>query len=427
MDGTANGSLIERLRAMLGSRSEPLRARDPVNQPMIRHWCDAMEDDNPVYTEPAIAAKSVFGEVVAPPTMLNTWSMLGLTRRPAGSTGNDPQSRSLRELDAAGFTSVVATNCDHEYDRALRLGDHLTSAIELVEVSDEKSTALGVGHFVTTQTEYRDQHGDRVGAMRFRILKFKPGTGRGAGGGVAAAASATARPHVPAIPPDASGRASVVRVLDSQGEASAFGPQRTAALIELEEGGRVEADVVDLAREYVLPGLALELAIDESDPDVPVPIFRAARVARRTSTLGFGALAVGQLLPPCPIPITTTRIVATAIASRDYQDVHHDPVLARKRGSPNIFMNILTSGGLCGRYVSDWAGPEARFRAMRIRLGAPNYPGDCMTMYGSVESAEMREGQGVVTVALRGANRLGDHVTGTIELALPPSQGPELG
>ncbi|MEZ4215504.1 MAG: MaoC family dehydratase N-terminal domain-containing protein [Myxococcota bacterium] len=425
----ADAGTYERLCALLGTRGEAILARDPVNQPMIRHWCDAMEDDNPVYTDPAIAARSVFGEVVAPATMLNTWSMLGLTRRPAGSTGDDPQSRALRVLDAAGFTSVVATNCDHEYDRPLVLGDHLSSTIELVEVSPEKKTALGVGHFVTTQTEYRDLRGERVGAMRFRILKFAPGTGRVAPGGAGgASAAAPTRRLAPSIPDGASGRATLVRVLDAAGAAaSAFGPERVAAEIELAEGGRVEADVVDLARELVVPGVALELAIDESDPDSPVPVFRIARAPRRASTRGFDAIEVGERLAPCPIPITTTRIVATAIASRDYQDVHHDPVLARRRGSPDIFMNILTSGGLCGRYVSDWAGPEARFLAMHIRLGAPNYPGDCMTMYGEVAAKERRGGRGIATIALRGANRLGDHVTGTIELALPDAEGPALG
>ena len=113
-----------------------------------------------------------------------------------------------------------------------------------------------------------------------------------------------------------------------------------------------------------------------------------ARPPRRETTLRFDDLEVGQPLEPCPVPITTTRIVACAIASRDYQDVHHDRNLAIKRGSPDIFMNILTSGGLSGRYLTDWAGPEARMRNLRIRLGAPNYPGDCMTMYGEVKSRQ---------------------------------------
>ena len=124
---------------------------------------------------------------------------------------------------------------------------------------------------------------------------------------------------------------------------------------------------------------------------------------------------VGDELPALPIPLTRTVIVATAIASRDYQDVHHDPGLAQERGSKDIFMNILTTNGFVGRFITDWAGPDAVLRSVRIRLGAPNYPGDTMTLTGSVTK---KDGN-VVEVSLRGANSLGDHVTGTVTLELP--------
>jgi acyl dehydratase len=124
--------------------------------------------------------------------------------------------------------------------------------------------------------------------------------------------------------------------------------------------------------------------------------------------------AVGEQLPGLRIPITRTLIVATAIAGRDYQDVHHDPELARERGSKDVFMNILTSNGLVGRYVTDWAGPAARLRKVAIRLGAPNYPGDVMTMTGEVTEVDGE----LVTVAVRGANSLGAHVTGTVTLTV---------
>ena len=124
---------------------------------------------------------------------------------------------------------------------------------------------------------------------------------------------------------------------------------------------------------------------------------------------------VGDELPPLAIPLTRTLIVATAIASRDYQDVHHDPGLATERGSPDIFMNILSSNGFVGRYVTDWAGPDALLKSVKIRLGAPNYPGDTMTMTGSVTA----KADGIVEVAVRGSNSLGDHVSGTVTLTLP--------
>ena len=145
----------------------------------------------------------------------------------------------------------------------------------------------------------------------------------------------------------------------------------------------------------------------------------------RAEALRFEEVSVGDALPELVIPLDRTLIVATAIASRDYQDVHHDPGLAVERGSPDIFMNILSTNGFVGRFVTDWAGPGARIESVSIRLGAPNYPGDTMTLTGAVTSAEVpserEDGRGVVHVAVRGANSRGDHVTGTVVVALPRS------
>jgi acyl dehydratase len=133
------------------------------------------------------------------------------------------------------------------------------------------------------------------------------------------------------------------------------------------------------------------------------------------ATLRAGDVKVGDELPPLEVPITATVIVSGAIASRDYQDVHHDAELARQRGSKDIFMNILTTNGWVGRYVTDWAGPEALLHVVDIVLGAPNYPGDVMRLSGRVTSKQA----GVIALEVRGANRLGDHVTGSVEVALP--------
>ena len=137
--------------------------------------------------------------------------------------------------------------------------------------------------------------------------------------------------------------------------------------------------------------------------------------ARSTATRRFSEVSVGDELPELAIPLTATVIVAGAIASRDYQDVHHDRDLALQRGSKDIFMNILTTNGYVGRYVTDWAGPEALLRKVDIRLGAPNYPGDTMTLRGRVAG----KNEGLVEVEIVGANGLGNHVTGTVTLALP--------
>ena len=142
----------------------------------------------------------------------------------------------------------------------------------------------------------------------------------------------------------------------------------------------------------------------------------------RVTTLVFEDVAVGDALPELAIPLTRTLIVSSAIASRDYQDVHHDSVLAVERGSKDIFMNILSTNGIVGRYVTDWSGPGAMLTDVNIRLGAPNYPDDTMTLTGSVTEVDPdseADGRGAVVVTLRGANSLGDHVSGTVRLLLP--------
>jgi acyl dehydratase len=130
-------------------------------------------------------------------------------------------------------------------------------------------------------------------------------------------------------------------------------------------------------------------------------------------------MRVGEELPPWEIEITRTLIVAGAIASRDYQDVHHDAELARAKGSPDIFMNILTTNGLVGRYITDHFGPAAVLRKVAIRLGAPNYPGDTMVFTGTVEELD----GDTATVKVVGANALGKHVTGTVTVTVPAPAG----
>lgn len=135
------------------------------------------------------------------------------------------------------------------------------------------------------------------------------------------------------------------------------------------------------------------------------------------NSLRYDEVQIGDRLPELSVPLTRTLIIATAIASRDYQDVHHDPDLARMRGAKDIFMNILTTNGFVGRFITDWAGPDATLKRVAIRLGAPNYPGDTMTLSGEVVAKD--DGERSVEVAVRGTNSLGDHVVGTVKVVLP--------
>ncbi|WP_405490765.1 MaoC family dehydratase [Streptomyces sp. NBC_00096] len=133
---------------------------------------------------------------------------------------------------------------------------------------------------------------------------------------------------------------------------------------------------------------------------------------------------IGDTLAPLEIPVSRTLIVSGAIASRDYQDVHHDAELAREKGSPDIFMNILTTNGLVGRYITDRLGPGAVLRKVAIRLGAPNYPGDTMTLTGTVTALDGNTAE----IRVLGANGIGHHVTGTVTVTLDTApDGPAAG
>lgn len=140
--------------------------------------------------------------------------------------------------------------------------------------------------------------------------------------------------------------------------------------------------------------------------------------AVRTSTLAFRDVNVGDEITPLDVPVTTTLIVAGAIASRDYMPVHHDRDFATGQGSPDIFLNILTTNGLCVKFLHDWAGPEAMVKKLSIRLGVPAFPNDPLHFTGSVTGKSIGDGEGLVEVALKGTNSLGDHVSGTAVLSL---------
>ncbi|MDC0768370.1 bifunctional MaoC family dehydratase N-terminal/OB-fold nucleic acid binding domain-containing protein [Streptomyces sp. HD] len=151
-----------RLKAYEGQSAAVARAgRDPVNAPMIRHWCEAMGDTNPAYLGP---------DAIAPPTMLQAWTMAGLSGHTARTHAYDEL---LGLLDEAGYTSVVATDCEQEYLRPLQPGDEITFDSMIESVSERKTTKLGTGYFVTTRMDIHVGP-DLAGTHRFRILKYAP-------------------------------------------------------------------------------------------------------------------------------------------------------------------------------------------------------------------------------------------------------------
>jgi len=315
-DATAKSELLARVKAFEGLEAgPPERGADPVNQPMIRHWVEATGDDNPVYVDPDAAAVSVHGQIVAPPVMLQAWVMRGVRPRP--SSGGNARDELMRLLDDAGFTSVVATNCEQEYERYLHLGDHLSATTTIESVSDEKATGLGVGHFVTTRVDYRTDDGELVATMRFRILKFRPGTGRSAAPEKktterprrprpaltqdnafwfegarqhrlliqrCAACGRLRHPPGPACPAcrsyewdvvDASGRGTVYSyVVNHYPQVPAFDYPLPIGLIELEEGTRLVADLIGVAPGDISVGMPVEVEWVDHDPDLSLPAFK---------------------------------------------------------------------------------------------------------------------------------------------------------
>jgi uncharacterized protein len=203
---TAAPDLYDTLREFVGLDAGPPRhAPDPVNQPMIRHFVEAMGDSNPVYVDDEAARAAGRDGVVAPAPMLSTWLMLGYRERQnaasAGVAAEAPLARLFGLLTAAGFTGVVATNDEQTYHRELRPGDQLSMSTVIEDVSPRKQTALGPGHFVTTLRTYRDAEGAIVAEQRFRLLRFAPKQAPGTADATAADAGVSARPR-PFVLPD---------------------------------------------------------------------------------------------------------------------------------------------------------------------------------------------------------------------------------
>jgi acyl dehydratase len=137
------------------------------------------------------------------------------------------------------------------------------------------------------------------------------------------------------------------------------------------------------------------------------------------TTLDWNAIRVGDPISPMTIDVTATLVVAGAIATRDFMPVHHDRDYANSQGSPNIFMNIMTDNGLCSRFLTDWAGPEAMVKKIAIRLGVPAYAGSRLEYTGTVTGKTQINGEGIVDVEFRATTDQGEHVAGTAVVGLP--------
>lgn len=412
--------------------TEPRDALDEVNLPMIRHWAEAMGDTNPRW------------QSVAPPAMAQVWTMYGLDpHRPAG----DPLHGTMRLLDEAGFTSVLATNSDQTYARDLVPGERPAITTRLESVVGPKRTGLGDGYFVTTQNTWWVSD-EPVATMTFRVLKFKPasrpdpaqtvrpvinrdtafffegtvqrelriqkcnacGVLRHPPGPVCPSCLAMDRGHVVA-----SGRGVVHSFLVHH---APYVPGKTLpltlALVELEEGVRMVGAVRGPEVEI---GANVQVVFDRIDDDLTLASWTTDDPSSEPEVMGAASYD-GSDLPVVSVAITPTLVVSTALATRDFQDVHHDRDLAVQHGSKDIFLNILTTTGLVQKYVVDWTReqgwPGARVTDCTLRLGAPAYPGDTLDFTGTIVSQSETE----VVVDVVGAVSTGAHATSRVTVQL---------
>lgn len=307
----------ERLAAFVGRVLVPLRpAADPVNQPMVRHWVEAMGDQNPVYVSDAAARATGRPGVVAPATMVQAWTMRGYAAAAAPAPDATAFDELVDLLAEDGYSSVVATDSDLEIVRELVPGDHV-SVEEVVEaISPEKSTGLGAGRFVTTLKTYRDADGAVVATQRWRTLRFRPAPASTAD----EPAERPLRPR-PAVnldnafwfeaarehrlvvqrcgqcgtlrhPPgpccpqcqsfewdtvEASGRGTLYSfVVAHHPRHPAFDLPLLIALVELEEGTRLITNLTGVRADDVVIGMPLEVEWLDADPELTLPLFRPA-------------------------------------------------------------------------------------------------------------------------------------------------------
>ncbi len=421
----------EEMKAL--GETAPRAAPDEVSVAMIRHWAEAIGDSDPRWQG---------GEPVAPPAMAQVWTMYGLDpRRP----DSDPLHGTMQMLDEAGFTSVLGTNCDQTYARFLRPGERPAITTLLESVVGPKRTGVGEGYFVTTANTWWID-GEPVATMSFRVLKFKPGTGR-----PSVDRSRTIRPVIngdntfffegtaadelriqtcnvcgvlrhppgPVCPScHAMDRGHVVA--SGRGTVHSFllhhAPQIPGrqlplplALVDLEEGVRMVGACSEDALEI---GTPVEVVFDRIDADLTLASWQrvSSEPLVEAAPAAVDVVRTEELLAPRDIAITPTLIVSGAMATRDFQDVHHDRDLAVSRGSRDIFPNILTTTGLVQTFVGDWSrasgrGP-VRITTCFLRLGAPAYAGDVLTLSGAVVDDE--------TVEVTGTCVSGEHVKARI-------------
>lgn len=318
------------LRSFVGRPIGPaVTGRDPVNEPMIRQWCDAMGETSLLHLDAAGAKQTAHGELKAPPTMLQAWVMEGWSMHEGYDEPKNEQHRLHKFLADHGYTGVLGTNTEENYTRYLRVGDRVSAETVIAEISDEKATGRGIGYFITTRTRFTTPEGEDLGSMSFRVLRYKPPADTGAAsasaGKDAKSAAVAAKPtrikppmgqdngwwwekvakegvlpiqrcgdcgklrHPPRPMCDqcgsqkwdsiaAKGRGTIhTFTVIHYPQFPGYDYPIVSIIVDLEEGERIASTLVDCKAEDAKIGMRVELVIHTDEDGFKIPFFRPAR------------------------------------------------------------------------------------------------------------------------------------------------------
>ncbi len=344
--------VYEELCALVGVKFPPLVGVDAVCPQMMRHWCEAMQEDNPLYLDEEYGRRSKYRSMVAPPAMTPSWVMPPLWP-PSGMA--PVYEKLLGTCGRGGYDQVIDSESDLHFLRPLAPGDRVQSATGIASVSALKKTVLGEGFFVTLESVYTNQRSEPVCRQAMTMYVY---------------------------------RAQGVKPVG-----------RPAAQQE------VKVTPWHAARESNSPwNIGAPTA-----PGSPPP-----------KALVWSEVSPGDELPGYSRLMTTTAVIAAAIASRDFAVVHHDLRAAASAGVKDIFVNYLTTGGLAARWLTHWSRPNGDLRRLKLRLMTPCCAGDTLVMTGKVLGKGVADGEPSLNVAFSMAAGQGTHCQGEAMIALPP-------
>ncbi len=352
--------VYEDLCGLVGAEFPPMAGADAVCPQMIRHWCEAMQEDNPLYLDEDRGRRSMYGSIVAPPAMTPSWVIPPLWP----PSGMPPiYERLFGICGQGGYDQVIDSESEMHFLRPLLPGDRVQSATGVAGVSGLKTTALGTGFFVTLESVFTNDRRERVCRQRMTMYLYR---GHGA------------KADRPGAPP-------------------------TYANQDV----KLDADLTPWhsAREANSPWN-----------------IGAAGAPPARQAIAWNEVRPGDELPPYSRLMTTTGVIAAAVASRDFAALHHDLRAARKAGVRDVFVNYLTSGGIAAKFLTDWSRPDGGLRRLKLRLMTPCCAGDTLTLTGTVQEKRVADGEACLDVAFSMVVEEGIHCRGEAVIALPLPQ-----